>query len=472
MKRRIGLLTATTGVLTASAAAFPAPAPAHGLVGRADLPIPSWLFGWAAAVVLVVSFVALGSLWPKPKLQQPPERRAFRIPAIVDVVCGAIGVGLFVLVVYAGYAGSPVSTANFAPTFVYVIFWVGVPIASVLFGDIFRAFNPWRAVARATAWVGKQLLKRTRSSREYPGWLGRWPAVAGVVGFAWMELAYQNRADPSVVATAALLYATVQFVGMGVYGIETWSERGDAFGVLFGLYARLSALQRRRGVLYLRLPLGGVPSLQITAGTVALLCAAIGSTTFDGLSAGSLWRDLSPHLSSVFHDLGAGVPTAGQWSATLGLIACIGLVTLVYRAGIAGMHTVGRDHNTNELAAQFAHTLIPIAFAYALAHYFSLLAYQGQAIRYLISNPLGDSSNLFGTANTTIDYGIITTTGIWYVQVASLVTGHLAGLTLAHDRAVAMYQDAQQALRSQAWMLVVMVGFTSLGLWLLSAVVT
>lgn len=71
MKRRIALLTAAAGVLTASAAAFPAAASAHGLVGRADLPIPSWLFGWAAALVLVVSFVALGSLWPKPKLQQP-----------------------------------------------------------------------------------------------------------------------------------------------------------------------------------------------------------------------------------------------------------------------------------------------------------------------------------------------------------------------------------------------------------------
>jgi len=472
MRRRLSRFSAVAGLACACAAALPAPAAAHGLVGRADLPVPSWLFGWAAAIVLIASFVALGSLWPTPKLQRPPERRLFLIPEAVDFVCRVIGVALFVVVVYAGYAGSSVSTRNFTPTLIYVIFWVGFPIASVLFGDVFRAFNPWLAVGRATSWVASRVKCERRATREYPHRLGRWPAVAGVVAFAWMELAYQDRAVPSMLATAALVYASVQLVGMGLYGVDAWSQRGEAFGSLFGLYARLSILGRRDGVLYLRPPLAGAPGLTIIPGTVALLCAAIGATTFDGLSAGSVWRSLNPHLSSVFSDLGAGTPTANQWSATVGLVVCIALIALVYRIGVAGMQTVGRGHDAHELAGRFAHTLIPIAFAYALAHYFSLFAYQGQAIAYLVSDPLGHGANLFGTAKATIDYGIITATGIWYVQVASLITGHVAGLTLAHDRAVAMYTDPREALRSQAWMLVVMVGFTSLGLWLLSAVVT
>jgi len=122
------------------------------------------------------------------------------------------------------------------------------------------------------------------------------------------------------------------------------------------------------------------------------------------------------------------------------------------------------------LRARFAHTLIPIAFAYALAHYFSLLLYQGQAMGYLISDPLGDGSNIFGTAGHGIDYSVISGRGIWYVQVGALVCGHVAGLMLAHDRALATYPEPREATRSQYWMLVVMVGFTSLGLWLLSAV--
>jgi hypothetical protein len=88
---------------------------------------------------------------------------------------------------------------------------------------------------------------------------------------------------------------------------------------------------------------------------------------------------------------------------------------------------------------------------------------------YLVSDPLGNGANLFGTASAAIDYNVISANGVWYVQVFALVLGHAAGLTLAHDRALTVYRDARDATRSQYWMLAVMVGFTSLGLWLLSA---
>jgi hypothetical protein len=136
---------------------------------------------------------------------------------------------------------------------------------------------------------------------------------------------------------------------------------------------------------------------------------------------------------------------------------------------VRGMRNVGSGHTSSELASRFAHTLIPIAFAYALAHYFSLLMYQGQALAYLVSDPLGNGSDLFGTANAGIDYNIVTATGVWYVQVAALLLGHVSGLMLAHDRALAVYTRVRDAVRSQYWMLIVMIGFTSLGLWLLSA---
>jgi hypothetical protein len=133
---------------------------------------------------------------------------------------------------------------------------------------------------------------------------------------------------------------------------------------------------------------------------------------------------------------------------------------------------VSHRFGSRDLAARFAHTLAPIAFAYVLAHYFSLLIYQGQAIGYLVSDPLGKGSNLFGTAHFQINSHLLSNSAIWYVQVIALVGGHVAGLILAHDRALAVYPRAQEAVRSQYWMLTVMVGFTCLGLWLLSAVAT
>jgi hypothetical protein len=465
-------LVAAGGVATVASLVIAPAAEAHGLVGRADLPIPAWLFGWAAAIVLIVSFLALAVLWPTPRLQEPRGRRLFDMPGFVEPLCGLIGIALFVLVVYAGLAGSPLPTRNFTPTFVYVIFWVGLPILSGLLGDVFRAFSPWRAIARAAAWVAGRLGAGGSEPMAYPERLGRWPAAFFVLGFAWLELAYQSRSDPATLAWLALGYAVVQLIGMSLYGIETWSSRGDGFGALFGTYARLSPLERRGRTLFARPPLGGAPQLVAIPGTVALLCVAIGSTTFDGFSSGAVWNQLLPGLQRDFGHLGAGVATGSQWAATLGLVVCVALVSAFYVLGIRGMGTVGGGHRSPELRRSFAHTLIPIALAYAVAHYFSLLVYNGQAMGYLVSDPLGHGSNLLGTADATIDYGIINSTGIWYVQVGALVLGHVAGLALAHDRALAIYRDARDAVRSQAWMLVVMVGFTSLGLWLLSAVTT
>jgi hypothetical protein len=112
---------------------------------------------------------------------------------------------------------------------------------------------------------------------------------------------------------------------------------------------------------------------------------------------------------------------------------------------------------------------VPIALAYLVAHYLSALIINGQALGYLVSDPLGRGSNLFGTAGAGVNPNVIGTTLLWYVQVAALIVGHAAGLTLAHDRALVIYDRVRAATRSQYWMLAVMVGFTSLGLWLLSA---
>jgi hypothetical protein len=441
-------------------------------VGRTDLPIPSWLFGWAAAVVLIASFMALATLWPRPRLEQPPERRAFRIPRFVDGLCGIVGVALFALVVYSGLAGTQTATANFAPTWIYVHFWVGMIVASVLFGDVFRAFNPWLAIGRAVSWVSRRALRMGEGDAlPYPAWLGRWPAVAGILGFAWLELCYVNRDDPSTLALLSLGYALVQLVGMGMFGVGAWSRRGDAFGVFFGLLSRLSIWDRRPdGTVYLRPPLGGAPSLDVPPGTVALLLTAIGTTTFDGMSQGPLWRSIQPHLSGFFKDLGLGSQVSLELAGTVGLVGCVLIVSAFYWLGVRGMTSIGVGHSAGELGRRFAHSLLPIAFAYALAHYFSLLAYQGQAVAYLASDPLGHGSDIFGTANVAIDYNWIDATGIWYVQVGALVVGHVAGLILAHDRAISIYSRVREATRSQYWMLVVMVGFTSLGLWLLSAI--
>jgi hypothetical protein len=464
-------LAAAGALVLAAALVLPAAASAHGLVGKQDLPIPKYVFAWAAAGVLVISFVGLAVLWPKPRLEEPRERRVLRLPAALELLSGLVGVAVFAIVVYAGLAGVQTSTANLTPTAVYVLFWVGIPVLSLVFGDVFRAFNPWLAIGRATGWLVKRL-GAGADPLPYPERLGRWPAAAGILIFAWVELAYTNRADPSTLSIMVLAYAAVQIVGMSVYGTEAWSRNGDAFGVYFGLFARLAPLRWERGTLYRRAPLGGAPFLDPVPGTVPLLCTMIGTTSFDGFSQGPLWtgtNGLGIQLQHRFLDLGFNAEVALEIAFTIGLIGVVLVIGGAYRLGIIGMRSVGEGHQATELGRRFVHSLIPIALAYVIAHYCSLLLYQGQAIGYLISDPLGHGSDIFGTADKTIDYGVVSANGIWYIQVVALVVGHACGLALAHDRALSTYRSARAATRSQYWMLVVMIGFTSLGLWLLSA---
>jgi hypothetical protein len=462
---------AAAAAVAVAGTAFPAAAQAHGLVGRQDLPIPRLLFVWAASAVLIASFVGLATLWPTPRLEGAVrERRLLRLPRALVPVCGAIGVAVFALVVYAGLAGTQTPTANLAPTAIYVLFWVGLAVASLLFGDVFRPFNPWRAIGRGVGWAGHRLAGgRLPEPLAYPERLGRWPAALGLLAFAWLELVYGGAEDPSVVAVAALLYAGVQLLGMSLYGVEAWSRNGDAFGVYFGLLARLGPLDWRGRELWARPLLAGATGIRAVPGTVAVLVVLIGTTSFDGFSQGPTWNDVAPDLQTAFIDLGLGQQAALELAFTLGLLVVVGLVGLLYRLGTIGMRSIDTRFSAAELGRRFAHSLLPIALAYVIAHYFSYLAIQGQAIGYLASDPLGDGSNLFGTATASIDYGVISSNGIWYVQVAALVLGHVAGLVLAHDRALATYEDARAATRSQYWMLTVMVAFTCLGLWLLSA---
>ena len=448
---------------------LPAPVFGHGLVGRADLPIPEELFAGAAAVVLVVSFAALATLWSAPRLQEPRERRLFRLPLLVDVVLALAGVAAFAAVVYAGLAGTDAEQDNLAPNAVFVTLWVGVSFASLVLGDVFRLLSPWRAIGRAVGSVVARVAPA--EPLPYPEWLGRWPAFAGIVGFGVCELCWAGGREPQTLAILAVLYLVVALVGMSLYGVEPWSRNADPLGAYFSLFARLAPLTRRDGVLLARVPGTGAVGLDPIPGTAALVIAAIGITAFDGASEGPLFNAAAPHLQDFFEGLGASKGVALELAFGVGLAVTLALVAAIYRGAIEGMPLRGlrTPHSHDDLARALVHTLLPIAAAYVVAHYFSLLAYNGQDLWRLASDPLGDGSDLFGGAGAGIDYSVVSATAIWYVQVGALVISHVAALILGHDRALALYADPKEATRSQVVMLVLMVCFTCLGLWLLSA---
>ena len=456
-----------------AALVLPAQAAAHGIGQRADLPIPVWLFAWAAALVLVASFVALTVLWPKPVIAGLKERLLGRAPLALEMLAGLLGVCGFAVIVYAGLAGSQTPTANLAPTAIFVLVWVGIPFLSVVFGDVFNVISPWRAVGRGLGWAISRISGGLPAPMAYPERLGRWPAALTIFAFAWIELVWSGRESPSSLAIAALLYAAIMLIGMSCFGAEKWCRNADGFGVAFSLFALLAPLDWEGRRCSLRAPIVGALKMPQVPGSVAVVCVMIGSTSFDGFSQGAIWTGasgLAQSLTDSFSSAGFSDATSVELAYTVGLLLIVALVSGLYRLAVIGMCRTGAGKPpVDELARSFAHTLIPIAFAYIVAHYFSLLLFQGQAAVFLVSDPLGDGSDIFGTSTSAIDYSLLGANAIWYVQVAALVIGHVAGLVLAHDRALATWADPRVAVRSQYWMLTVMVAFTCIGLWLLSA---
>ena len=444
-------------------------ASAHGIAAKADLPIPAWMFAWAATLVLLASFAGLELLWRSPRLAASGTSSLFPLGRWLDALVGVWSVVAFSVCCWAGLTGTAVSTANILPTAVWVAFWVGVPVLSAIFGDVFRLLSPWRAVARAAGWVAARVSRRTLPEpAKWPQRFGCWPAVGGLVLMVWLELASSWRDEPSSLAVLALSYAAVQMIGISIWGVETWATRGDTFGVLFSLIAKISPLQRADGRLEVRVPLAAIARMQSLPGVQALLVVMVGATTFDGFTQGPVWADTSLWLTERAQGIGFAPQSAAEVAATVGLASGILVIGLIWLLGTSGTATV-LEIPRREAAAKFVGLLIPVALAYMVAHYASLLIYQGQALGYLVSDPAGTGANWFGSVGWTVDYGLVSPTGIWWIQVVALIAGHVAALALAHDRALELAPDQAIATRSQVTMLIATVAYTTLGLWLLSA---
>ncbi|MDQ4005418.1 MAG: fenitrothion hydrolase [Actinomycetota bacterium] len=432
------------------------PAAAHGVGQRLDLPVPIWLFVYGAAAVVVVSFVALGILWKEPKLEggrpgRPlPFQGMFRSRA-VEGVLRTLSVIVFLVVFSSAAGGRDIVALNLAPYIVYIWFWVGMAFAHALFGNWWATMSPWDSIARFLG-IGE------RPRRTYPiGW-GVWPAAILLFGFVWLELVFPSRANPRVIAVAMAVYTVVTLGGMAVFGRDTWNRRGEAFAVylrLLSLIAPFARDEERRAVI--RPPLAGLPTLEPRPGLVALVMVVIGSTIFDGFSSTTFWTD------SVA-GLGVAARAVTESSA---LLAAIVVASGAYALSMLAASAIS-GVPWHPLSVRFVHSLVPIAFAYVTAHYFSLLFLDGQIVIGLASDPFGLGWNLFGTATYEPNLLLLSAFAIWYVQVAAIVLGHVAGVLVAHDRALAAF-PGRMAVRTQYALLGVMVLFTMGGLLVLSA---
>ena len=430
---------------------------AHGVGSRADLPLPFGLAVAGAAAALVVSFVALAALWPTPRLDGAHAGRPLPGPvaALLDspatrVVLAVLGATFTTYVLAALLLGRD-DADNPVPFVVFVLLWVGVVPLSVLLGPLWRRVNPIRSLHLVAARAAR--LDPTRGLLPLPRRLGCWPAAVGLLAFTWLELVAPDNATLPVLRVAIALYVGAQLLGALAYGSH-WFDRGDAFEVWSGLFGRLSPLGRRAdGRLVVRSPLAGLDALPAAPGLVATVSVMLGTTAYDGASGSPRWFTLVQS---------SGSPTLVR---TLGLVAVVVVVGLLFTTGTL---LAGRAGGADpwRMPGAFAHSLVPIALGYVVAHYSSLLVLEGQNAVIHLADPLGGGANLLGLADRAPDTTLLQPTLVATVQVVAIVGGHVLGVVLAHDRAVRLFTRGR-AVVGQLPLLALMVVYTCGGLFLL-----
>jgi len=394
----------------------------HGIGGPLDLPVPLTYFAVVGAMVILATFAVLSVAWPHPRLQEGPRR-------VVVGWCpphrllGFIGVASLFLTILAGisafFSGAgTIGTRNIAPLLLWIVLWAALPLLSVLLGNVYAVANPWRTLG---GWIGV-------GGREHPDFGARWgwwPATAMLVIFSWFELIYPGASRPGVVGIAAALYTALLLTMMVWLGRETALASIDLFTPFLRLASAIAPWGRTAdGRLLRRGWLRALPVVPLWPGVGAFVVVMIGIVVFDGLSYSSWWE-----------------AQTGPWAASTLVRTLLMLVALAMIGGIYASFSLvaerwGDSARTWRVASRFAHTLVPLALSIFLAHYFTLVIFEGQQLISAVSDPLGLGWDLFGTRNYKIKF-FIAPTAIWYVQITGLLLGSVATLVLGHDRTLA-----------------------------------
>lgn len=486
------------------------PATAHGLGERYDLPIPLNMFMIAAAATVAASFVVIGLFVNKqPSEFWYPRYNLLRAPVVgailrnrpVMTVIKLISVPVFLLTITTSLFGINKPVENFSPTFVWIIWWVGMGYVSALLGNFWMLVNPWKTMFE---WVEGFITGDGTGDVglfEYPENWGIWPAVLLFFTFAWLENVYSGAAAPFKLGFLILIYSAITWAGMITFGKHTWLRHGEAFAVLFGFFARFSptevhvsydracakcgmcanqtggcvdcyeclemAQPHEREFNLRPFAVGLANPVAVSTSTAIFVVLTLATVTFDGLSETNFWLE----AQEVLHPVISGLPgdTFGTID-TFGLLLIPALFLTVYMGFSWGIRQLEGTVASPvfDVAKVFVLSLIPIALAYNMAHFISVLAIQGQGIIPLISDPFGNGWNLFGTADYRVDIDIISAGFVWWVSITAIVLGHILSVYISHVISLRRMPTAAQAVKSQYPMLALMVIYTATSLWIIA----
>lgn len=433
------------------------------------LPTGHYMVGGAAAVA--ASFLALAFL-PSGSVARLAASGVglFRLPGAARFWCSAASFLLLCSLVAAGFVGSRDPLSNPLPLTVWTLLWVGLALVQGVVGDVWGWISPWYGpyrIALALGWPTRPL--------QLPPRLGYWPALVLFAGFAWFELIDIAPDDPGRLASVVLAYSVFTVAMTLLFGYREWVRRGEFLSVFFGMLARFAVLQRRPGRdgsparSSLVLPGAGLAAVRpLPPSGVCFLLFALASVSFDGFMRTFFWLGAIGVNPLEFPGRSAVIP-----ANTAGLAGAFLVLAGLFLGAVAiGERLAGGGRGLREAAGLYVWSIVPIALAYHFAHYLTVLLVDGQYALVALSDPFFLGWNLLGTAGMPVSAGIASGSDaawtLWNAQAAAIIAGHVLAVLVAHMLADRLHENARDAALGQLPLTVLMVGYTVLGLWLLS----
>ena len=401
----------------------------HGIGSVGDLPIPFETVLNVSAWVIILTFVFLKISWKKSVLVQKEVIVEQRQPWLGKM----FGVFILSLLILPGLIGNEEAKTSMTPLIIWVFLWIGVPVLGLVFGDIYSKFNPLSIIP---------------SSEKKPSTV--WFAAALFLGLTWFELVWRKPGNPThigIVFILLMLITTGTRIIFGKASIEV-----DPLHLLHHLYAKLRFTVSKP--IYKNM-LENIANLSNFKGMEYFILLMIGTVTYDGLRGTTFWYNLF------------GSSTLDITFSTFAFFGINIIIIASYRfACWFALKVSGEKQDLNNISLLFGHTMLPIAFAYHVTHYLSLLLYESQTILYRLNDPYGIGWNLFGINDVSINY-FLTPVALWGIQVFVTLAGHMLSVVLAHDLAIKLFGH-QQSDKTQYIFLLITVGLTLQALFVLS----
>ena len=380
------------------------------------LPTGPCIAGAAAIVTVTAAMVAVMPRLPAMRAVTLGDRRVFLPETLTSTLSFLIWVGLIGL----GFIGATDPMHNLLTLVFWTGVWVALPIAALVFGNLWRAANPWtgpiRLIRGAFGITASVPLHR----------LGHWPAVAGLLTFIWFTLVSLSPEDPGVLAMVVAVCG-LAILTLGVLAGEAWLRQGELLTVYLGYLVRIAPfwLDITGNRARLRTGWPGTQVLDIaplTPSAIAFVTLALAGLTFDGLHVTYLWLALVGENPLEFTGRSAvqGVNTAGLlgvWAVT----AC----------AILGAVRLGGGLRVGPVSLSF----LAIAAGYHGAHHLVTLLATGQYTLAALNDPLFRGDELLGLGPFYLSFGFLSDpaamTAIWTAQFAAILAAHVLAVVLA-----------------------------------------